>query len=65
MIKRNNKKISLVPTMGSIHKGHISLIEEALKKSDVVWVSIFINPTQFNDLDDYKNYQDLLTKILI
>ena len=54
--KRNNKKISLVPTMGSIHKGHISLIEEALKKSDVVWVSIFVNPTQFNDLDDYKNY---------
>jgi pantoate--beta-alanine ligase len=54
--KRNSKKISLVPTMGSIHKGHIFLIKEALKKSDVVWVSIFINPTQFHDLNDYKNY---------
>ncbi len=60
--KRNNKKISLVPTMGSIHKGHIFLIEEAIKKSDVVWVSIFINPSQFDDLNDYKNYPRTLNQ---
>ena len=55
--KLSRKKIlSLVPTMGSLHKGHISLIESALKYSDEVWVSIFVNPTQFNDINDYKKY---------
>ena len=55
--KLSRKKIlSLVPTMGSLHKGHISLIKSALKYSDEVWVSIFVNPTQFNDINDYKNY---------
>ena len=42
--------------MGSLHKGHISLIKSALKYSDEVWVSIFVNPTQFNDINDYKKY---------
>ena len=42
--------------MGSLHKGHISLIKNALKYSDEVWVSIFVNPTQFNDINDYKKY---------
>ena len=55
--KLSRKKIlSLVPTMGSLHKGHISLIKSALKYSDEVWVSIFVNPTQFNDINDYKKY---------
>ena len=55
--KLSRKKIlSLVPTMGSLHKGHISLINSALKYSDEVWVSIFVNPTQFNDINDYKKY---------
>jgi len=55
--KLSRKKIlSLVPTMGSLHKGHISLIKSALKYSDDVWVSIFVNPTQFNDINDYKKY---------
>ena len=55
--KVSRKKIlSLVPTMGSLHKGHISLIKCALKYSDDVWVSIFVNPTQFNDINDYKKY---------
>ena len=55
--KLSRKKIlSLIPTMGSLHKGHISLIKSALKYSDEVWVSIFVNPTQFNDINDYKKY---------
>ena len=59
-IKKKNKnlgnKICLIPTMGSLHKGHISLVKEALKMGEMVWVSIFVNPTQFNELDDYKKY---------
>ena len=51
-----SKKIGLVPTMGSLHKGHISLIKIAKKKSDFVWVTIFINPTQFNDFNDFNSY---------
>ena len=51
-----SKKIGLIPTMGSLHKGHISLIEIAKKKSDFVWVTIFINPTQFNDFNDFNSY---------
>ena len=55
--KSPRKKIlGLVPTMGSIHNGHISLIKSALKYSDDIWVSIFVNPTQFNDINDYKKY---------
>ena len=58
-IKKNKilgNKICLIPTMGSLHKGHISLVKEALKMGEMVWVSIFVNPTQFNELDDYKKY---------
>ena len=51
-----SNKIGLVPTMGSLHMGHLSLIEVAKRKSDFVWVTIFINPTQFNDLKDFKSY---------
>ena len=59
IIKKNKilgNKICLIPTMGSLHKGHISLVKEALKMGGMVWVSIFVNPTQFNELDDYKKY---------
>ena len=48
--------IGFVPTMGSLHKGHLSLINMAKKKCKKVLVSIFINPSQFNDKKDYKNY---------
>ena len=51
-----SNKIGLVQTMGSLHMGHLSLIEVAKRKSDFVWVTIFINPTQFNDVNDFKSY---------
>ena len=55
-------KIGLVPTMGGLHKGHLSLVEKACSENDLVVVSIYINPTQFNDQNDLKKYPSNLAR---
>ncbi len=55
-VLKKNQTIGLVPTMGTLHKGHISLIEKALKENAQIIVSIFINPTQFGNLSEIKKY---------
>ena len=49
-------QVGFVPTMGALHSGHISLVERARRECGVVVVSVFVNPTQFNDPNDLKNY---------
>lgn len=55
-LKLKNKKIGLIPTMGALHRGHISLVEKANQVSDISIVTIFVNPMQFNNKSDLNSY---------
>ena len=56
LVRKQGKKIGLVPTMGALHEGHASLITKSIGENDITVVSVFLNPTQFNDQSDFDRY---------